>query len=933
MTSDLPTGTLTFLFTDIEGSTQLWERHLQDMQAALARHDALLAEAIAAHSGYIVKHTGDGCHAVFAAALDGVLAALDAQQALSAEAWSELAPDVLRARMALHTGEAETRDGDYFGPALNRAARLMAIGHGGQILLSELTAGLVRDRLPAEASLRDLGEHRLKDLTRPEHIFQLSGLGLPADFPAVRSLNSSTHNLPVQLTHFIGREREMVEVRQLLSETALLTFTGSGGTGKTRLSLQLAAELLPKFPDGAWLVELAPVTDPDLVMPTIAAVLGARQQPGRTLFDALSDFLRGKQLLLILDNCEHLITACADVAEGLLRQCSRLKLLASSREALGIAGETTYPVPSLSLPAAGPPDAAALAGSEAVRLFVDRARAALPGFALTDENTAAITTICRRLDGIPLAIELAAVRVRLLSVEQIAARLDDRFRLLTGGSRNALPRQQTLRALIDWSYALLAEPERALLQQLTVFAGGWTLEAAEAVCGHELDVLELLTQLFNKSLIVVERAGTPETRYGLLETIRQYAREKLLDAAGSAPALWRERHLRYFLAYAEQGEPELLGPRMLGWLNRYEQEHDNFRAALEWALETDPLAAVELASALGFFWSRRGYVSEGLGWLETTRARVEAARLAGQGMVAAVSERQYQLARARALGERARLDLGMVTNGPAARAAAEESARLARQWGSLEILRPALGALALTAAFWGGPAQARAAAEEALALSRETGDAWAIFARSALLATDFMFTHDLDEARRLVAEQMPLARRLNNRWILALVVSAAARLAMVDGHLDAAIDLFLESARLLDEVGDSQGALGSRSEVAHMLRRHGRPDEALALYGETLRSWQRIGHRGSVAHQLENLAFLALAGAQTARAARLLGQAEALRAASNSLMMAPEHAEYDQALTALRAQLSQPELDLAWAEGRAMAMDESITYALGDARL
>jgi len=509
----MASATFTFLFTDIEGSTQLWERHPQAMGAALARHDALLATAVAAHGGSVFQRTGDGCHAVFPSAVAGALAALAAQQALAAEGWAELAPDALRVRMAVHAGQAATRDGDYFGPALNRAARLMAAAHGGQVLLSETAAGLARDEMPPGLSLRDLGEHRLKDLTRPEHIFQLAAPGLPADFPPLGVLGAA-NNLPVPLTSFIGRERELAEAQRLLASARLLTLTGPGGTGKTRLALQAAADALDQFPDGAWLVELAPLADPALVAGAAATTWDLREQPGRTPLDALLDYLRARHLLLILDNCEHLIEACADLAADLLRACPRLTILASSREPLGVPGETTYRVPSLAVPDNECATPQRLLQFDAARLFVERAQAAQPHFAPNRGNLAVIIQICRRLDGIPLAIELAAARVRLLSVEQIAARLDDRFRLLTGGSRTALPRQQTLRALIDWSYDLLPAPECAALRQLAVFAGGWTLEAAEAVLSSP-DVLDLLAQLVNKSLVYVDEAGA-EPRYRLL---------------------------------------------------------------------------------------------------------------------------------------------------------------------------------------------------------------------------------------------------------------------------------------------------------------------------------------------------------------------------------------------------------------------------------
>jgi class 3 adenylate cyclase len=484
MLNDLPTGTITFLFTDIEGSTQLWERHPEAMKAALARHDELLREAIESHTGRIVKTTGDGCHAVFASATDAVAAVVDAQRTFHLKHDRPLTTEhspLIRVRMGFHTGEAEFRDGDYYGSAVNRAARIMSIGHGGQVLISATTAGLIRDNLPPGVSLRDLGEHRLRDLSRPSHIYQVVVGDLPSDFPALKSLDANPGNLPVLLTSFVGRERELAEVKRLLATTRLLTLTGPGGTGKTRLSLQAAADLQTAFAHGAWLVELAPLADPALVPGAVAALFSLSPQPGLSLSDALHDYLRGKHLLLVLDNCEHLVEACARLAADLLAVAPRLTILASSREGLGIAGETTYHVPTLAFPAASDMTAAAVCRHDAADLFLQRARAARPGFAVTDANAPAIAQIVRRLDGIPLAIELAAARVKLLSPEQIAARLDDRFRLLTGGSRTALPRQQTLRALIDWSYDLLDEAEQWFFRQMGVFIGGWTLEAAEYV--------------------------------------------------------------------------------------------------------------------------------------------------------------------------------------------------------------------------------------------------------------------------------------------------------------------------------------------------------------------------------------------------------------------------------------------------------------------
>lgn len=484
--SALPTGTVTFLFTDIEGSTTHWDRYEDAMRPALRRHDAILREALATHNGFNFKNIGDAFCAVFATAPDALQAALQAQRILTAEPWQGVGPNGIRVRMALHTGAAEMRDNDYFGPPLNRVARLLSIGHGGQVLLSQPVFELVRDHLPVGAELRDMELHRLKDLGRPEHVYQLLTSDLPSDFPALKSLEYWPNNLPQQTTSFIGREKEVGEIKSLLGKTRLLTLTGAGGAGKTRLGLQVAADLLESEENGVFLAEFAPLSDPTLVGQTVAQALDVREEANRPITQTLTDFLKPKKLLLLFDNCEHVLNDAARLADALLRACPGVRILASSREGLNILGEMTYRVPSLSLPDPKKPQTVeSLTQYEAVRLFIERAQAAQPSFAVTNQNAPAVAQLCHRLDGIPFAIELAAARVRALSVEQISARLDDRFRLLTGGSRTALPRQQTLRAMIDWSYDLLSDDEKTLLRRLSVFAGGWTLEAAEAVCADE----------------------------------------------------------------------------------------------------------------------------------------------------------------------------------------------------------------------------------------------------------------------------------------------------------------------------------------------------------------------------------------------------------------------------------------------------------------
>ncbi|MEO6748038.1 MAG: adenylate/guanylate cyclase domain-containing protein, partial [Casimicrobiaceae bacterium] len=547
-------GIVTFLFTDIEGSTRLWEQDAARMQPALALHDAIVRRAVERHRGTIVKTTGDGVHAAFDDPLDALDAALDLQLTLaepeSAEGMS------LAVRCGIHMGAGERRDNDYYGRAINRAARIMGAAHGGQVLVSQSVASLVVDRLAAPASLRDLGDVRLRDLDRPERIFQLTHPRLRAQFPALHALDGTPNNLPQQLTSFVGRERELADVVARIPQCRLLTLVGPGGIGKTRLSLQAAAEVMDQFPDGVYFVELAPVSDARMVPQTVATVLGVKEEIGHPVSDALTSYAHGRKLLLILDNCEHLIQPCAELVNAVLRSGSGVHIVATSREPLRVAGETTYAVATLSVPDSAHRDIAgsAVLKFEAVRLFVERATAAQPEFKLGERDAAAIVDICRRLDGIPLAIELAAARVRTMSVTRIAERLSDRFRLLAAGDRSSLPRQQTLRALIDWSYDLLSEAEQVLLRRLAVFAGGFTLDAAEAVGQGdgiaEVDVMNLLGRLIEKSLVASD-AG--KERYGLLETVRQYAEDRLLESGEEAPV--QARHLAYFLAFAQSARP------------------------------------------------------------------------------------------------------------------------------------------------------------------------------------------------------------------------------------------------------------------------------------------------------------------------------------------------------------------------------------------
>jgi predicted ATPase/class 3 adenylate cyclase len=710
----LPTGTVTFLFTDIEGSTRLWEADSESMQAAIARHDALVRGAVEAHGGYVFKTVGDAFCVAFSTAQQALLATIAVQRALFTESWEQ--PGTIRIRAALHTGVAQLRDSDYFGRSLNRVARLLDIGHGGQTLLSAATAELLRDHLPPGTSLRDLGERRLKDLERPEHVFQLDVEGLSDKFPELRSVERTPNNLPLQLTSFVGREEEVAGLRRRLSADRLVTLTGAGGSGKTRLAIQVAADVIDAYPDGAFFVDLAGLTEASFVPQAIAQAVGVREESGAQIMSTLIRQLQDKRMLVILDNCEHLVAACAEAAETLLRNAPTVTLIATSREALGVPGESLFRVPPLAVPAG---DAGlTVVQYDSARLFAERATAVMPGFQVTEDNAAAIAEICRRLDGIPLAIELAAARTAILSPQEIARRLDDRFRLLTGGSRTALPRQQTLHALIAWSHDLLGPEEQILFRRLAVFAGGFTLEACEAVCTAETaagrleatDILDSLAGLVAKSLVLADEGAT--TRYRLLETIRAYAREELA-ASGEDGALG-ERHLDWYLNLCRGAEPELVGAHQREWFDRIAADHDNLRAAMAWGLDHAPRQMLEMAKSLYWFWQARGHATEGRAWLDAGLGRPEAR--------AADKLRQDALLGAGSLA-------WLLGDDAAARRHLRESADIAAERGDRRARAIALAILGHSMVDAGDLAAARTVIEKSVAIAREAGDPF-VLARS-----------------------------------------------------------------------------------------------------------------------------------------------------------------------------------------------------------
>jgi predicted ATPase/class 3 adenylate cyclase len=919
---DLPTGTVTFLFTDIEGSTKLSQKYAEALPALLARHQEILNQAITGHNGFLFQVVGDSFSAAFDTAMNALKAASEAQRLLHQETWS---PAPIKVRMGIHTGAAQVADdssmeGPYSGYAtLALTQRIMSAAHGGQILLSQITRDLVWEQLPADITLLDMGEHRLKDLLHPIHLYQVAAADFPTNFPPLKTLESFPHNLPVQLTSFIGREREMAEAKQLLSNARLLTLIGPGGTGKTRLALQVAVDLLPSFTDGVWLAELAPLADASLIPQTIAAIFELRELPNIPMINVVSDYLRAKELLLILDNCEHLIEACAQLSESLLRSCPQLKIIASSREVLGIAGEMVYRVPSLSLPEPAQVTREALMESESVRLFVERAAAVQSTFNLTDQNASAVAQICHRLDGIPLALELAAARTAVFSPEQITSRLDNRFKLLTGGSRTALPRQQTLRAMIDWSYDLLSEEEQTLLRQLSVFAGGWTFEAAEAVCS-DLDVLNLLTQLVNKSLAMADEQAS-STRYRLLETIRQYARDKLLDAGESEQV--RDQQLNFFLKFAEEAETYMNGPREMEWRTLLDSEYDNLRSALEWAMENDIEKALRLGGALGIFWERHGFEVEGRNLVTEALGRAkELPPVEGE------MARERNAIRAKALIALGQLRFGQGDNLGSLKAF-EEAESLLGQIGEKRLLSQLLSFIAVSRAFLGQIDIAYATAQNALALAREAEDKISLgMALTDMAGVITMTQGDINMARSYHVEGIQLLRETGSHWLVVMTEFGFGLFIAAQGNYTEARSQFAACIPFFTELKDRHRLAMVHSELAHLERRQGHFVQAKPLYHETLLEWQRLGHRAAVAHELECLAIIAKAQEEDQRAARLFGAAEILRENINIPMMPTERPEYEREVNDLRDNMDEAAFAKAWAEGRALTMEQALALAL-----
>ncbi|MDP9245980.1 MAG: tetratricopeptide repeat protein [Chloroflexota bacterium] len=953
-----PAGTVTMLFTDIEGSTAGIQALGSDRwEEVLEVHAEILRTALATNAGIEVRTEGDSFFAVFTSATAAIAAAVAAQRGLQSVEWPHGA--AVRVRMGLHTGEtrpATTAAGaDYVGFEVHRAARIAAAGHGGQVLISDTTRALVHDQLGAGIGLRDLGEHRFKDLAQQQRVYQLLVDGLPDDFPPLRSLDATPNNLPTQTTSFVGREPEIAKALGLLDGGRLLTLTGSGGTGKTRLALQVTASALDHFSAGAWLVELAPVTNPGDVAATVAAALHVSERAGHDRLATISESLRSQELLLVLDNCEHLIESCAQLADVLLRSCPRLKIIATSRERLNVPGETLMPVPSLRLPEPGevlPLDE--LWAYEAVRLFVDRAAAFQLGFELTGENADDIVRICRRLDGIPLALELAAARVRALSLGQVAQRLDDRFRLLTGGGRTVVARQQTLRALIDWSYDLLRPAERTLLARLAVFARGWTLEAAEEICagdGLERDeILDLLAHLVDKSLAVKqERAGS--ARYTMLETVREYAHDKLVESGEAA--IIRKRHFDHFFRLLEQaGEVfgGIEGRRLAG-------EYENLLAALAW-VEAESGSEERMLYFAGSLqapamWRGRGpselrqILTRALERSNPTartpgraRALTAAAGLAsmqedGDAAFALATEAAgilREFGNTRDLAQ-VLMILGLSTQDPAAFAEAESILTQTDDYYGLGLSRFIRGDFALQR---GDYQEARRLHTESLALLRRAGDDSTIRTSPMLsLARIACAEGDFVQARALVEEALAIRRKnTDDHWAIAIALNGLGEVDRCEGRAAQAAPLFEQALRDARELGDGPLISWSQHNLGHVALQASDLPTAAGRLHESLTLRRRAGPHVNLATSLAAFAGLATRDGAFTEAAWLFGAAETMLESVHGVLPPADELTRLADLALVRARLDSDAFEAATSEGRNADLDgvDRLTESLAQYR-
>lgn len=911
---EYPTGTITFLFTDVEDSTVLWEQHPEAMRTAMKHHDTLIEGIVADLSGFVVRPRGEGDSrfVVFQQAPAAVEAAARIQSALATEFADELFP--LRVRIGLHTGGAEWREGDYYGSAVNRCARIRGLGHGGQTLLSQSTATLSQEYLPAGVTLVDLGTYSLKGLSVPETIYQLWLPDLPNEFPPLKASDAPIGHVPEPPTPLIGREAELKELSALLRspEVRLVTLTGPGGTGKTRLSLATGHELMDSFRHGVYFVDLAPVSDPALVASTIAHALGIREGGGRPPLDNLKDYLAEKEMLLILDNLEQVIAAGSAVS-GLLAAAPALNILTTSRMPLQVRGEREYPLPTLPVPPEGSltPDEALT--YETVRLFVRQAEAVRPSFALTPENVADVAAICRRLDGLPLAIEIAAARVRLLPPAALLKRLDQSLKLLVGGAADLPERQQTMRAAIDWSYQLLGPEEQTLFARLGVFVGGFTLESAETVVNREgtLDVLSGLETLVSNSLVRPIETAFEEPRFDILQTIRDYALEKL-EASGELELL-RETHALHYYQTAVERWRDLSSPLALDLMDQLEEEHGNYRAAMAWGLEPghDPLVSGQIVAFLVWFWYRHGHLQEGREWGERVM---------------------------RSTREMGGIPYAMALNSAGVMAMWQSDLDVAGEW-MQEAVRLAEAAefdlgIALAHFSYGVNHINQGNDRDAythLMQSAERFDQWESGWDSCNtlihMANASLGLGELDQAEEWLKRAYPLTKEVGDPWQIAFCLNNFGEVARSRGDYESARDYYVRSEAMYREAD----AIGDHARLIHTLGYMALRDEEVAraevLFLESLDAFRQLGNKRGMAECVAGLAAVAIARDSAERAAVLLVAAETQMRAAGAAWWPADRVELKRTRAAIAEQTEAEALEAYAARGRALSLEEAMALA------
>jgi predicted ATPase/class 3 adenylate cyclase len=904
---------LTFLFTDIEGSTSKWEEQPEQMAQAVGRHDALLRNVVQAHHGRIVKTTGDGIYAAFESPADGVGAVVAIQLGLIDPAAT--AGMGLRVRCGLHTGPVQARDNDYFGSTINRTARIMNAAHGGQILVSQAIAEQVRDKLAADVSLKDLGAVRLKGLATSEAVFQVVHPQLYQNFPALRELEATPNNLPQQLTSFVGREKERAEIEEMLGGTRLLTLLGMGGLGKTRLSLQVGGNVMDAYPDGVWFIDLQTIRDDSLVASETARVLGVREEPGRPLIQTLCAHLKTRKLMLIVDNCEQVIDTCADLANHILRSAPEIRILATSRIALRVPGEQTYVVQPLPVPTRNA-DAETLAKSTSVQLFVERAKLHKPSFVLNDKEAPAVAELVYRLEGIPLAIELAAARVRSLAVADINKRLNDRYKILTGGDRTLQARQQTLRALIDWSYDLLEDNEQILLARLAVFAGGFDLAAIEEICGTDpldvADVLDIITSLVEKSLLRVEDSDDG-ARYRMLETIRDYSQEKLLLRDERIPM--GIAHRDYYFSMAKAANRGSQGAEQPVWTRRIEEELDNLRAAIKLTLEAnvDPVVAVKIEVALMWFRILRGYASEGRKYIRAALAEP------------AVQASDFIHGHALYVGAALAYSQG---DNAEAKEMLERCLEIRNRDGKRPEIAHALSTLAVVKLNLGDPDGARDAATKSIEIVRALDDRVNETIALMQLGQIAAYVGEDSLAVSHFKECLDVAREIKYADLECDCELMLGQLSLFAGDIDVANTTFGRAMKIARDAGDKRCEATALWRLGEAALAAGDAEGAKIRLVGALRAFQGFDMYVELVGCLEDFATMLRLSGSGAAAAKIYAAAETAR----KLLVLPRNPrqaqKWDDSVAATRVALDGAEFQRAWSEGESWQTSYAVQYAL-----